>query len=116
MKKQNKVPNVLDLIPVQSQKFKSEIDETGKVTIFVENKGLFNWIAQKLLNKPKVSQVHLEDFGCFIWKQIDGIKSVKEIADLVHQEFGEKADPLYPRISMYMNTLLTYEFIEWKNK
>jgi len=117
MKKQNKkqAPNLLDLVPLQSGKHKVEIDGEGKVTIFVENKGPFNFVAQKLFKKPRFSQIHLEDFGSFIWQQIDGVRTVKEIADLMHQEFGEKADPLYPRISMYMKTLLSYEFIEMKN-
>lgn len=112
--KKTKAPNLLDLVPSQSQKFRSEIDEKGSVTIFVENKGPFNFVAQKLFKKPRFSQVHLEEFGSFIWQQIDGIKSVQQIADLMHIKFGDKADPLYPRISMYMNTLLNYEFVEMK--
>ena len=115
MKKQTKSPNLLDLVPCQSQKFRAETGEDGAVTIFVENKGLFNFVAQKLFKKPRFSQIHLEEFGSFIWQQIDGVKTVKEIADLVHDKFGEKADPLYPRISMYMKTLLNYKFIEIKS-
>ncbi|MCQ2593422.1 MAG: PqqD family protein [Treponema sp.] len=112
MKKQTKSPNLLDLVPHQSQKFRAEIGEDGAVTIFVENKGVFNFIAQKFFKKPRFTQIHLEEFGSFIWQQIDGIKTVKDIADLMHEQFGENADPLYPRISMYMKTLLNYEFIE----
>lgn len=115
MKKQTKSPNLLDLIPVQSQKHKAEIDDDGKVTIFVENKGLFNFIAQKLFKKPRFSQIHLEEFGSFIWQQIDGKRTVKEVADLMHEKFGSRADPLYPRISMYMKTLLNYDFVELKD-
>lgn len=115
MKKQTKIPNLLDLVPSQSQKFRSETAENGAVTIFVENKGPFNFVAQKLFKKPRFTQIHLEEFGSFIWKQIDGVKTVKEIADLMHETFGEKSDPLYPRISMYIKTLSAYEFIELKN-
>lgn len=116
MKKQNKNniknKNFLDLIPVKSEKFRYETDSEGKVTIFVENKGFFNFIAQKIFGKPKFSQVHLEDFGSFIWQQIDGKKSVKEIADLLYKKFEKKAEPLYPRISVYFKTLLNYEFAD----
>ena len=111
--KKNKAPNLLDLVPRQSQKYKSEIDENGMVTIFVENKGPFNFVAQKLFKKPRFSQIHLEEFGSFIWQQIDDKRTVKEIADLLYNEFGEKAEPLYPRISMYINTLLNYDFISF---
>lgn len=111
MKNKNKNQNLLDFVPVQNQKYRVEITEAGQVTIFIENKGPFNWVAQKLFRKPRFSQVHLEEFGNFIWPLIDGKKTVKNIADLVHEQFGEKADPLYPRISMYMKMLNNYEFI-----
>lgn len=39
-------------------------------------------------------------------------KNVKEIADLLHEKFGEKAEPLYPRISVYIKILQNYGFIE----
>lgn len=112
--KKNKAPNLLDLVPHQSQNYKYEIDENGMVTIFVENKGPFNFVAQKFFKKPRFSQIHLEEFGSFIWQQIDGIRTVKDIADLMPEKFGEKAEPLYPRISMYMKTLLNYEFVTLK--
>lgn len=112
MKKQKTKQNLLDLVPCRSPKFNSEIDEKGMATIFVENKGLFNFIAQKLFGKPRISQIHLEEFGSFIWQQIDGNRTVNEIGELVHQQFGEKADPLYPRLSMYIKTLVSHGFIE----
>jgi len=111
MKEKNRNQNLLDFIPVQNPKYKVEISDEGQVTIFVENKGPFNWVAQKIFGKPRFSQVHLEEFGNFIWPQIDGKKTVKDIADLVHDKFGEKADPLYPRISMYIKMLRNYDFI-----
>lgn len=106
--------NYLDLIPLRAGKFKWHQDEMGKVTVFVENKGLFNRLAQKLLKKPKVSQVHLEEFGSFIWPLIDGKLSVYDIAQLVQKEFGQKADPLYERLTVYMRTLENYGFIQLK--
>ena len=112
-KKQNK-PNLLDMVPLISPKHEYRVEEDGKVTILIENKGPFNFVAQKLFKKPRITQIHLEEFGSFIWKQIDGTKTVMQIADLLHEEFGEKADPLYPRISMYMKGLINNEFIEFK--
>lgn len=113
MKKNKKQsPNLLDLIPCCSKKHRYEVDREGKVTVFVENKGFFNFAAQKLLKKPRFSQIHLEELGSFIWQNIDGKKNVKEIADLLHEKFGKKAEPLYPRISVYIKILQNYGFIE----
>lgn len=113
MKNKKTIPNLLDFVPVQSLNFKYEVDENAQVTILVQNKGIFNFIAQKLFFKPKVSQIHLEEFGSFIWLNIDGKRTVKEIADILHEKFGEKADPLYPRISMYFGMLKNYGFVEY---
>ena len=49
--------NYLDYIPSRTDlKYKTDAD--GTVTLFVENKGLFNKIAQLLFKKPKTSQIH----------------------------------------------------------
>ena len=113
MKKQSKETsaNYLDFIPEHNDKFKWDIDEEGKVTIFVENKGFFNKIFQALLKKPKVSQIHLDEMGNFIWPLIDGKKTIYDISVYVKEEFGDKAEPLYNRLIQYMYNLESYEFI-----
>lgn len=63
----------------------------------MENKGAFNKVAQTLFNKPKVSQIHLDEMGNFIWPLMDGKRTVYDISQLVKEEFGEKAEPLYNR-------------------
>ena len=114
--KKEKSDNYLDFIPVRSDKYKWEADEDGNITIFVENKGIFNKLAQMLLKKPKVSQIHLEEFGSFIYPLIDGNDSIYEIGQKVKDNFGEKADPLYPRIIQYFKMLYDYGFIEYKKQ
>lgn len=91
-------------------------DENGIVTLHIENKGFFNKAAQKLLKKPKVSHVHLDSMGSFVWPLIDSQKTVYDIAQLVHEEFGEDAEPLYERISKYIQILESYEFIKVTHK
>jgi hypothetical protein len=107
--------NYLDMIPFHNEKFQWEQDEEGTVTILVENRGVFNRLAQKFLKKPKITQVHLEEMGSFIWLQMDGGRSVYDIAQLVQQEFGEKADPLYERLVTYLQMLQSYEFVRLKS-
>ena len=112
--KKDKSDNYLDFIPVRSDKYKWDTDEDGNVTIFVENKGIFNRLAQVLLKKPKVSQIHLEEFGSFIYPCIDGNASIYEIGQKVKEHFMEKAEPLYPRLIQYFKMLYDYGFIEYK--
>ncbi|MGN0485236.1 MAG: PqqD family protein [Lachnospiraceae bacterium] len=106
--------NYLDFVPIQNQKYVSETDEKGNVTILVENKGLCNRMAQRFLKKPPISYIHLDEMGNFIWPFLDGTHTVYEIAGLVHETFGEKAEPLYDRLVQYMKNLENYGFIQVK--
>ncbi len=114
-KKQQKQENYLEKIPNVAENFTWDKDEKGIVTINIENKGVFNRIAQKLFKKPKVSYVHLDEFGSFVWQQIDGEKNILSIGDDVKAQFAEKADPLYERLAKYFEILKSYGFINWKS-
>lgn len=108
--------NYLDYVPFHNEEHKWEADEEGNITIFVENKGAFNEIAQKIFGKPKVSQIHLDEMGNFVWPLIDGKRSVYEIGEFVKEEFGDKSEPLYQRLVQYIGTLESYEFIKMEKK
>lgn len=112
MRNKKKAPNYLDFIPRHNEKNTWETDEQGVVTIFIENKGVFNRIAQKYFNRPKVSQIHLEEMGSFIWPLIDGERSVMLIGELVKEHFGDIAEPLYPRLVEYFQMLERNELIK----
>lgn len=114
-KEAKRTGNYLDLIPVPKDGLKWE-RTTEDITIFIENKGIMNRIAQKLFHKPKVSQIHLDEMGTFIFPLMDGTRSIYDIAQLVKEEFGPKAEPLYNRIVQYMHTLEGYEFVIMKNR
>ncbi len=114
-KKENDI-NYLDLIPVRAQQLPWHRDHRERIILEVENTGLFNKIAQKVFGKPRYTKVHLDVQGSFIWPLIDGERSVADIADLVKAEFGEKAEPLYPRIVKYFQIVESYHFISFANK
>lgn len=123
MKKQNKKSkkevldiNYLDLIPVRAEELQWVTDRRDRIVLKVENTGLFNKIAQKVFNKPQFTKVHLDQQGTFIWPLIDGERTVADIAALVKDEFGEAAEPLYPRIVKYFQIVESYHFIKFANK
>lgn len=107
--------NYLDNIPVRSIS-DWNCDENGIVTLSIENKGIFNRIAQVLLRKPRISYIHLDEHGSFVWTIIDGERSVAELADDVEAKFGEAAHPLYERLAKYIQILESYGFISFKGK
>ncbi len=113
MAKQKKVSieNYLEYIPVKSETINWSSDENGNVTLELENKGLFNKIAQKIFRRPKVTYIHLEEMGSFIWPCINGENNLIVIGEEVKEHFGEKAEPLYERLAKYINMLEKYGFV-----
>ena len=103
--------NYLDFVPVHNKNINFEINEEGNVTLLIENKGFFNLLTQKLFKKPRISQIHLDEMGNFIWPLIDGNHSVYDISELVKEKFGEKAEPLYERLVQYFKVLESYNFV-----
>ena len=113
-KNKNISQNYLEKIPVRTEGIEWSKDEKGIVTLEIVNKGVFNFIAQKLFKRPKISYVHLDETGSFVWPHIDGEKNIIEIGKLVEVEFGEKANPLYERLATFFRVLESYKFIGWK--
>ncbi len=115
MKKKNVISqNYLEKKPIRTAGIEWSKDEEGVVTLEIVNKGVFNFIAQKLFKKPRISYIHLDEIGSFVWPLLDGEKDIYEIGKLVEAEFGEKAKPLYERLVTYFRVLESYKFIGWK--
>ncbi len=105
--------NYLEFVPLrQIERYKT--DENGVITLEIENKGVFNRVAQKLFKKPKVSYIHLDEMGSFVWPLIDGNRNITDIGVFVKNHFGEKAEPLYERLAQYFRVLESYKFIKFK--
>lgn len=92
------------------------VDDQGLVTLNIENKGVFNRIAQKLLKKPKISYIHLDELGSFVWQRLDEEKNIIALGEEVKEQFGQKAEPLYERLAKYFQILDSYHFITWAQK
>lgn len=106
--------NFLEQVPVHKEGLNWSFDEKKLVILEVENKGFANRIAQVIIRKPKISYIHLDDNGSFIWPLIDGKKNLVEIGELVEEHFGEASHPLYERLAKFFKILEAYGFITWK--
>ena len=102
--------NYLEKIPSRNESINWTVDGEGIVTLEIENKGVFNKLAQKLLKKPRITYIHLDENGSFVWPLIDGKRTVMDIAQLVDEHFGEKAKPLYERLVKFFQILESYNF------
>lgn len=111
MKRKTASGNFLDKIPSRKEGIGWNTDENGIITLEIENKGFFNFIAQRLFKKPRISYIHLDEMGSFVWPLLDGKKDITELGKSVDEHFGEKAHPLYERLAKYFMILESYGFI-----
>jgi hypothetical protein len=58
-----------------------------------------------LVKKPAVSDIELDELGSRVWILIDGNRSVYDIGQELLKEFGEKCQPVYERLIMYLRYL-----------
>lgn len=112
-KKEN---NYLDFVPVVNPQNTWSQDEKGIVTIHMVHRGFYAAIAQKFFHTPRVSRIALDEYGSFLWQQIDGEKTVGQLALAMKEQFGEKAEPLYDRLVKYMQILRNNKFILFRGK
>ncbi len=116
MKKKKTVisANYLDKIPLRSEGLQWTVDDDGIVTLAVENRGWVNRISQKLFKAPKISYIHLDKFGSYVWQIIDGESDITALGVKVEEHFGEEAHPLYERLAQYFRIIESYRFVSFK--
>ena len=108
--------NYLAYVPVISSRNSWELREDGLVTVHMVHRGFYARIAQKFFGRPGVSHIKLDSMGSFIFCRIDGTRTVGDLAELVSEEFGEAAEPLYQRLVEYMQILRNNRFIYFAGK
>lgn len=113
-KNKNSKENYLERIPVHADNLPWKTDESGMVTLEVVNKGTMNRIAQLLFKKPKVSYIHLDKNGSFVWPLINGERNIIEIGQEVEARFGEEANSLYERLAQFFRILENNNLINWR--
>jgi len=94
---------------------KWETSEEGQV-VLLRPKYRNAFLARLLLPRMKnpYYKIKLDEIGSYFWQNCDGTRTIKEIAELQKQRFGEAADPLYDRISLFLQTLQRTRFIVFK--
>lgn len=107
--------NYLDKLPERNEKLHWS-EEENIVTIHLEHTGFYSKLAQKFFHTPKKSDVHLDAYGSFVWKQIDGKSTIFDIGQSVKDEFGQDAEPLYERLSKFFYILNQEKYIRFKKK
>ncbi len=106
--------NLLDLIPKKI--LNDEINEDGNIIVLkpkFRNKFMKKFVGPKL--KSPFYKVKLDEFGSFVWRQVDGKLTVEEIGIELKNNYKENIEPVYERLSVFIQSLERYRFIEYVN-
>ena len=105
-KKKNKYEglNLLDLKPVRL--FEFTVQDDYKVTLLIPKfrDKILGKYHQPIIKK-KFFKVKLDTLGSFVWLHCDGKTTVRELAEKLHQQFGDAADPADERVAKFIQHL-----------
>ena len=81
-----------------------KIDGNGIVTVFEKQDHKIQKFFRKLRFKiPLYKEITFDEISSEVFTQIDGIKTVKEIGESLEVKFGDKINPLYERLLVFLN-------------
>lgn len=95
--------NLLELVPVRNMEWKN----VDGLVILLKPKFKNPFLARHLLPRMKSPhfKIKLDEIGSFFWENCDGQKNIKEIGELFREKFGGKVEPLYERLSLFLQSL-----------
>lgn len=103
--------NYLDYTPSRIRNY--DRDEDGRVEVTVPRFGAWKpgrWIQGAFkLNDFKIK---LDEIGTYIWDRCDGKNTVYEIGLEMKERFGEKIEPVYERLALFVKQMERGKLIE----
>jgi hypothetical protein len=104
-------PNLLDMTPLREEPW--EEDDDGIVTLLRERprvrgpRSLGRWVSF-MMAPPRI---RLDDVGSFAWLGMDGETDVRDLAEAVRAEFGDRVEPVSQRLGHLIRVLRRERFI-----
>lgn len=104
--------NMYDVIPRPI--VKSETIENDTV-VLLKPKYKNPFLVKHLIPRMKhpFYKINLDDTGSAVWNKIDGFKNAVEIAEELEKELGEKIQPIYERLGIFLSMLKRGKFITY---
>lgn len=96
--------DVLNIVFKVCDYIEYEVSEDAIVTILEKQDRKIQNVFRKLRFKiPMYKKMELDEYSSEVFLQIDGYKTVKEIGENLEEKFGEKVNPLYERLLVFLN-------------
>jgi len=100
----NSNEDVLNIVYRIADDLKYEVDADNIVTIFEKQDHKIQKFFRKMKFRiPEYKKTSLDEYGSFVFLQIDGKRTVRDIGENLEAEYGDKAHPLYERLLLFLN-------------
>ena len=112
--KESQELNLLELVPSKNIEWKET--EEGLICL-LKPKFRFPILRKHLLPhlKHPYYKINLDKIGSQFWKSCDGVRTVEEIAKDMKKTLGDEVEPLYERITLFLQSLEKNKFIRFKS-
>jgi hypothetical protein len=100
----NNNQEVLNIIFKISDNLEYEVDRDNIVSILKKQDHKIQRFFRKLKFRiPEYEKISLDEYGSYVFLQIDGNKTVKDIGENLEAKYGDKVHPLYERLLLFLN-------------
>ncbi|HEY8890811.1 MAG TPA: PqqD family peptide modification chaperone [Clostridium sp.] len=101
------IKNNTDVLNIKfkvSNNLEYEVDKDNIVTILEKQEHKVQKFFRKLRFRiPEYKKTSLDEYGSCVFLQIDGKKTVKDIGESLVAMHGDKVQPLYERLLLFLN-------------
>ncbi|ADL08636.1 PqqD family protein [Thermosediminibacter oceani] len=108
--------NLLLMIPERKPHVKWTEDESGSIKLCIERDGIIARILQFVFNAPRKITLDLDEIGSTVWKLCDGKNTIYDIGNALSEKFGDRVEPLYPRLVKFIQMLCSGNYLFLKQK
>lgn len=96
--------DILDSVFKKSDEIEYQVDNNGIVIISEkQNHWVQNMFRKMKIKIPPYKNIELDEYGSYVFLQIDGKRNIEEIGQCLEKQFGNNVNPLYERLIMFMN-------------
>ena len=110
MEEKTEQKNLLDFVPEHAINY--EMSKDNRIILLkpkFKNRFCLKYIQPRL--KSPHYKISLDEFGSWVWQKIDAKTTVYDIGLQLQHEFGDRVQPVFDRLGLFINQLARYGFI-----
>ncbi|WP_245726379.1 PqqD family protein [Marininema mesophilum] len=109
---------MLTMAPILKEQF--QLEKKGEAgedvsTLIIPRTGWLERLSIRWLKQPTAIRVQLDVIGSFVLSRCTGKMTVEDLANALEEQFGEKAEPVLPRLVKYLEIIESNGWIRMRS-